>query len=208
MQVLFSLLIGYVLGSLSPAALLSIALGRNLHEEGTGNLGATNTMLVLGKNWGVCVMVFDVCKSWLAARIAKALFPQLVIAALLGSLGAVIGHIFSMFLRFHGGKGVAAFGGMILAYDPGLFLPLLAIAVLLMTLCNYGVAGPVSAGILFPILVYADSGSPAAFLTAALAGILMILAHRVNFARIRSRHEQPFRPYVAEKLHLGKPSVR
>ena len=148
MDIFCSILIGYLLGSVSPAALLSIAKGHNLHEEGTGNLGATNTMLVLGKNWGIFVMVFDVFKSWLAARIARALFPHLAIAALLGSLGAVIGHIFSLFLRFHGGKGVAAFGGMILAYDPGLFLPLLLIAIVLMTAFNYGVAGPISAGIL------------------------------------------------------------
>ena len=206
MDIFCSILIGYLLGSVSPAALLSIAKGRNLHEEGTGNLGATNTMLVLGKNWGIFVMVFDVCKSWLAARIARALFPHLAIAALLGSLGAVIGHIFSLFLRFHGGKGVAAFGGMILAYDPGLFLPLLLIAIVLMTAFNYGVAGPISAGILFPILVYIESGSVSAFLAAAAAGFLMIQAHRVNFRRIRSRDEQPFRPFVAEKLHLGKSS--
>ena len=202
MHVLLSLLIGYLFGSVSPAACLSIVLGRDLHREGTGNLGATNTMLVLGKKCGILVMVIDVLKSFFASRLAKALFPHLALASLLAGLGAVVGHIFSVFLRFHGGKGVAAFGGLMLAWDPALVLPLLGVALVLMTLFNYGVAGPISAGILFPVLVYLRSGDPTAALVAGLAGLAVINAHRINLRRIHDGQEQAFRPYVARTLHL------
>ena len=204
MHALASLLIGYLLGSVSPAALLSILSHHNLHEEGTGNLGATNTMLVLGKNCGVFVMVFDILKSFFAAKLARLLFPQLAIAAMLAGFGAVLGHIHSIFLRFHGGKGVAALAGLIIAYDPGVFVILFGVAFLLMMAFNYGVAGPVSAGLLFPVFVWSGSRNPTMALLAAGAGLLVICAHRINFTRIRTQQEQMFRPFVLARIHGDK----
>ena len=204
MHALSSLLIGYLLGSISPAAILSIIKHRNLHEEGTGNLGATNTMLVLGKNCGILVMVVDILKSFFAAKLARLLFPQLAVAAMLAGFGAVLGHIHSVFLRFHGGKGVAALAGLIIAYDPRVFLILFGLAFLLMMACNYGVAGPVSAGLLFPVFVWAGSRDLLTALIAAGAGLLVIYAHRINFVRIRTQQERLFRPFVLARLHSDR----
>ena len=189
MKSIICLLIGYVLGSVSPAALLARAKGTDLRKEGTGNLGATNSILVLGKKLGMLVMVLDIFKSYLAARIAQRLFARFVLAGLLASLGAIIGHIYSMFLHFHGGKGVAALGGMMLFYKPAFFWLLIVVAIVLMLITNLGVVGPVSAALLFPVLVYIDSGSFSMSAVAAAAGCLIVLSHRKNIQKIRNCQE-------------------
>lgn len=189
MKSLICLLIGYVLGSVSPSALIAGARGMDLRREGTGNLGATNSILVMGKKLGFLVMALDIFKSYLAAKIAQKLFAHFVLAGLLAALGAVIGHIYSMFLSFHGGKGVAALGGMMLFYKPGFFWLLIVVAIALMLVTNLGVVGPVSAAVLFPVLVYFDSGSLSMTAVTAAAGLLILLSHRENIRKIRGGQE-------------------
>ena len=183
------LLIGYVLGSVSPAALLSSARGTDLRHHGTGKLGATNTIIVMGKKLGLLVMMLDIFKSYLAAKIAQKIFTKYILAGLLAALGAMIGHTYSLFLHFHGGKGVAAFGGMILFYRPAFFWLVVLIAIALMLVTNLGVAGPVSAAIIFPVLVYVDSGSISMTAVAAAAGILILLNHLENMRKIKNGQE-------------------
>ena len=90
MKSIICILIGYVFGSFSPAALLSSAKGTDLRHCGTGNLGATNTILVMGKKIGMLVMVLDICKSYLAAKLAQKLFAKFVLAGMLAAFGAVL----------------------------------------------------------------------------------------------------------------------
>ena len=189
MQALICLLIGYLLGSISPAAILSQVTGTDLRKEGTGNLGATNTILVLGKKLGILVMVLDIFKSYLAARLCQRLFQKFLLAGMLAALGAIIGHIHSVFLHFHGGKGVAALGGMMLYYNPAYFWLLIAVAIVLMLITNLGVVGPASAALLFPVLVYFSSGSLAMTAVASAAGLLILLAHRENILKIKNGQE-------------------
>lgn len=189
MKILVSLLIGYMMGSVSPAAIISHLKGTNLRQEGTGNLGATNTMIVMGKKLGMIVMLFDICKAYFAAKIAQKIFADFVLAGLFAALGTVIGHIYSVFLGFHGGKGVAALGGMMLYYKPSFFFLLIFLAIALMLLTNLGVVGPVSAAVLFPILVFFDSGSIPMTALCAAAGLLIILSHRENIRKIRRGQE-------------------
>ena len=132
MKILLCILIGYLIGSLNPAALLSKLKKKDLRKQGTGNLGATNTMIVLGKGYGALVMLFDVAKAFASVKLAQLLFADLAVAGILAGSAAVIGHIYPFYLKFQGGKGLAAFGGMILAVDPLLFIILLVIA---LTLC-------------------------------------------------------------------------
>ena len=189
MKSIICLLIGYVLGSVSPAALLARAKGTDLRKEGTGNLGATNSILVLGKKLGMLVMVLDIFKSYLAARIAQRLFARFVLAGLLASLGAIIGHIYSMFLHFHGGKGVAALGGMMLFYKPAFFWLLIVVAIVLMLITNLGVVGPTSAAVLFPALVYWDSGNLRVTLVCCCVTVLILYSHLINIRKIKAGEE-------------------
>lgn len=121
LETVISLVIGYLLGTLSPAALFAKLKKVNLRKRGTGNLGATNTTMVLGKQYGALVMILDIGKAFLACKLAELLFPELAVAGLLAGAAAVVGHIYPFYMKFKGGKGLAAFGGMILAYNPWMF---------------------------------------------------------------------------------------
>lgn len=199
LRVLFCLLNGYLLGSLSPAALLARVKDVNLRTEGTGNLGATNTTLVLGKQYGVLVMVLDVGKAYLACKVASFLLPEWEIAILLAGAAAVVGHAFPFYMKFRGGKGVAAFGGMILAFDPWFFLILLINAVILMLIVNYGVVGPMSASALFPVMVGVRSRSILEALVCAVTGLLIMLKHWNVFERMRDGSETKVRDFLKGK---------
>ena len=201
MRFLISLLIGYLLGSLSPASLLARLKQTDLRENGTGNLGATNTILVMGKKLGLLVMLLDIFKSYLAAKIAEKLFADFALAGFVSAFGAVLGHIYSLYLHFHGGKGVAAFVGMIIFYRPGFFFLLAGLAIVLMLVTNLGVVGPTSAAVLFPLLVLIDSGNPAIAGVCAAAGALVLLSHRENIRKIRSGEEILVRPFLKKVLN-------
>lgn len=183
MRTLFSLLIGYFIGCLNPAKIVSQRKGVDLRHEGTGNLGTTNTVLVMGKSWGILVLLIDMGKAILSAKIAKWLFPKLVAAGMLAAFGAILGHIFPFHMGFHGGKGLASFGGLVLEYNPLVFLVLLSIGLVLAVIVNFGVALPVSAAILFPIAVAIVSRSLPLFLTALGASAVVLYVHRDNVTK-------------------------
>jgi len=203
MHAFLSLVLGYLIGSLNPAALVSKVKKVNLKEVGTKNLGATNTALTLGKKAGYFVLVFDMAKSFLSYKLAKSLFPQLVVAGLIAGIGALLGHCFPLFLHFQGGKGLASFGGLVLAHDPVQFAILLTLGVILAFSMDYGVYLALSAAALFPIFSYYRSGSPMVFLLAAIAGGLVIVMHWSNFRRARSG-EDPVHVRSGLKKIFGK----
>ncbi len=180
MESILSFGMGYLIGCISPAAWMGKRHHVDLKQEGTKNLGATNTMVVLGRSAGFFVMFLDVLKSYLSARVARALFPQLLTAGLIACLGVILGHCFPLNLHFQGGKGLAAFGGMIMSYKllfaPMILLPGIAMILLLDT----GVAMPVVASLMFPLLVMASDGLWQETLVAAIAGCLILYTHRDN----------------------------
>lgn len=183
MDIVVCLTTGYLLGSMSPAALLAKRKHVNLRKLGSGNLGATNTMLVLGKGYGALVMVIDVLKSILAAKICRWLFPKLALAGLIAGLAAIIGHVFPFYMGFRGGKGLAAFAGMILAYSPRIFLMVLFAALTMMFIANYSYAAPMTAAALFPVLAWLHSGDPWVLLITAAASALIVVKHWSNIGK-------------------------
>ena len=108
--------VAFLVGAVNPATLVARALGVDLRGAGSGNPGATNAGRVLGRKWGVLVLVLDVAKAYLPTLLALWRFG--LWAALVAGLAVVLGHVFSPFLRGHGGKGVACALGAILAVAP------------------------------------------------------------------------------------------
>jgi acyl phosphate:glycerol-3-phosphate acyltransferase len=106
----------FLIGSVNPASLVARALGRDLRSSGSGNPGATNAGRVLGRKWGVLVLVLDVLKAYLPTLIV--LRTMGLVAALVAGFAVVLGHVFSPFLRGRGGKGVACALGTVLAVEP------------------------------------------------------------------------------------------
>ena len=189
MKALFSLILGYFIGNLNSAALVGKRKHVDLKQEGTGNLGATNTTLVLGWKSGVTVMVFDILKSFFSGKLAQFLFPQLRIAGMLACIGAMLGHCFPVLLHFKGGKGLAAFGGLVLCCRP-LFVPIMLFSALgLMFAVDCGVAFPLFVGLIFPVLVLIFHGTAAEVLTAAAAGLLLCALHIGNVKKAMADDE-------------------
>lgn len=196
----FSIILGYLLGCINPAALISKIKKTDIRKDGTGNLGATNVGLHFGKAAGAFVMIFDMLKAVLAVKITEWLFPQIRLARLVAGCSAVLGHIFPFYLKFKGGKGLASFGGMVLAVNPAVFLLLLTVGLICMFIFNYGVALMTSAAILFPFLGAMAEKSFGFFLIAAATSTLILWRFRENYARIKRGEELKVRELLAKKI--------
>jgi len=194
------LILGYFFGAMSPAALVSKVKHKNLQEHGSGNLGATNTMMVFGLRYGVFVLVFDLLKTICASRVARFLFPHLYFAGLIAACGAILGHIFPFYMNFQGGKGVACLAGLLMTYDFLLFLALLAFGILLMFVFNYGVVAPVTVAAMVPVIIARRTHSLKLFLLTAAVCVTIIGKHRDNFQRIKNGEELRIRAYFGGKL--------
>lgn len=200
MAAVVSLIMGYLLGSLSPAAMLSKIKSKDLRKNGTGNLGATNTMLVLGKWYGIMVMVIDILKSYIAVKLARMMFARVAAAGMLAGCGAIVGHIFPLYNKFKGGKGLACMAGMILALDFNVFSMMLTLGVVSVIVSDYAVALPVFAACSTPFVFGMYYASVAVFGVLLIPCTVMLLKHKDNFSRIKRGTEIKFRSYLRKKL--------
>ena len=201
MKITFCILIGYLLGSLNPAALISRLKHKSLRNVGTGNLGATNTALVFGKKLGALVMIFDIAKAYLSVWCARWIAPEYEWLAMLTGAFAVLGHCFPFYLKFKGGKGLAAFGGLVLAYDPLLFLILLITGVALVVITNCGTALAYFAAVFFPAFVcVTDRNVPNKVISVILSIFLMVI-FIPNLLRALSGKDSKPRDFIKEHLH-------
>lgn len=204
MRLVFSMIIGYLLGTISPSAFLAKIKKKNLREEGTQNLGATNTMLTLGTGYGALVLFFDIAKAAIAVKIGQIIAPAYALSGILSGGSAVIGHIYPFYMKFKGGKGLATYGGMILGLDPILFLILLIVSTVCMFVVNYSAGMPMSAGVLFPILYGIDTRSITAFAIAAVISAVIIWKHFSNLLRGRKGEDIKVRDYAVHHLFKKK----
>ena len=201
MEYFISIIIGYLLGCLSPSALISKMKHKNLRQSGTGNLGATNVMLNFGKALGALVMVFDICKAFFAVRLAEYLFPEIALAGMLAGLFAVIGHVFPFYMKFKGGKGLASFGGMVLAYNSLLFLVLLLSGGVLMLIVNYSFILPFYAASVFPVFVAIHSKNVLLTVICAAASVLIMVKHAGNIKKAKDGTDNKIRDFLKRHSH-------
>ena len=185
-----SIALAYLIGSIPFALLLTRRFGAiDLRRVGSGNLGAANVMRATGVTAGVLVMALDMTKGaasvWLAARDSSG-------AAIPAAAGfaAIVGHVYPMWLRFRGGKGVATACGVFAVLTPLAVPPALAVFVAVVWLTKYISLGSVVASIVLPPLAYA-LGSPAPAVAAASgAAALIVFRHRANVLRLRTGTER------------------
>ncbi|HEV8211209.1 MAG TPA: glycerol-3-phosphate 1-O-acyltransferase PlsY [Vicinamibacterales bacterium] len=176
-------LAAYLLGSIPFALILARRWGSDLRAVGSGNLGAANVMRASGVPAGVLVAILDMTKGaasvWLAARVSDG--APLPAAA---GLAAIIGHIYPIWLRFRGGKGVATACGVFSILTPLAVPPALAIFAAAVWLTKYISLGSVLASMALPPIAYA-LGSPApAVIAAAAASAFIVFRHRSNLVRL------------------------
>ena len=177
------ILLSYVLGCSNMALYLSKLRGVDMRKGGSGNLGASNAMILMGWKAGIIVAVHDIGKAVLAVELAKWIFPAVPLLGFIAGVACVLGHMFPFYLKFKGGKGFASYLGMILAMNWKFALCLLAAVLILTVLTDYIVVGTVTSVISFPIYTAIRSGwLPLVILCVATGAIL--IKHRENFVRI------------------------
>lgn len=195
-EIVTAIALGYLIGCINPAWIISKLKKTELRRKGTGNLGATNVFLTLGKRTGVFVMLLDIGKAYAVVLIARSIFPQFALASVLAGSAAILGHMFPFYLNFKGGKGSACLGGAILGLDWKLFLILLLLGVIFAFLSNYPWVVPVSAAGLFPFAYGISTHSNISIAVLLCPSICLILKHMENYRRVREGTEPTIRGYL------------
>lgn len=198
MDYVFSSLIGYALGCISPSYILSCVKNVDIRKSGTKNLGASNTFIHFGRFWGIFVMFFDILKAYFAVKICSLLFPRAFYGGLVAGCAAVIGHNYPAYLKFKGGKGLASFGGLVLAVSPVMFLLLLALSLTAALIINYGCVVALAASVLFPVLVGVHYGSIIPVIIALICSASVFYKHSENIGKIRRGEDIKLRYFIGK----------
>ena len=187
--ILFSALIGYLLGSSNMALYVSRLKGVDLRQIGSKNLGTCNTLLNLGWGWAAAVFLHDAGKAVLAVLLCRRLFPGEPLVGYVAGSAAVVGHIFPFYLRFRGGKGFAAYLGMILILNWRFaLLAILAVAILTLV-TNYIVVGTAATVLSYPVFTAVVRHSWIALAALCIATAVVLYKHRENVVRIANGTE-------------------
>jgi len=184
LKYLIVILIGYLVGCSSMAFYLSKLKGIDIRNSGSGNLGASNTMVVLG--WGAAILVgiHDIGKAVIAVLLAKYIFPELDNVGAVAGVACVLGHIFPFYLKFKGGKGFASYYGMTLALNWKFALVVGVIIVLVTLITDYISLSTTTTIILVPLYLGIMSQSFVLVSILLIATATMLIKHRENYVRI------------------------
>ncbi|MDD6678925.1 MAG: glycerol-3-phosphate acyltransferase [Firmicutes bacterium] len=186
-------ILSYLVGCSNMALYLFRLRKVDARAGGSGNLGASNTVILLGWWAGILVAVHDIGKAALCVWAARTLLPEVPYLGAVAGICAVLGHVFPFYLRFHGGKGFASYLGMTLALNWKLALVVLAVIVAVTLLTDYIVAGTTATITIVPIWmgIVHRSLLLAAILLVGTAVIAYV--HRMNYVRIFRGTEIGFR---------------
>ena len=175
---------GYLLGSIPFGYLLGRWKGVDLHQEGSGNIGAANAVRVLGKSAGFAVLILDALKGALACGMASSEVSQIA-----AGFAAVLGHNFPCWLRFQGGKGIATSAGVLLILTPKSLAVAVGVFLILTATTRIVSVGSLGASIVLPFAVWLVEGWGELLAVTTLMGLLAVYQHRDNIRRLRAGTE-------------------
>lgn len=199
-------LASYLLGSIPSGYLAGKARGIDIREAGSGNIGATNVFRILGRPAGVAVLLLDALKGWLAVTMVAELIalgfgppvttletaPSRLGLQLAAGVAAILGHNYTCWLRFKGGKGIATTGGVALAWMPLPLLLVLGVWGLVFALSRYVSLASIAAAVALPLSAWWLDGRPTMITITSLLGALAIYKHRANIQRLLNGTENRF----------------
>jgi len=187
------LLCAYCIGSIPTGLLLAKAFGGvDIRTKGSGNIGATNVYRTLGRKIGLLTLIGDCLKGLLPVLAAKALQLPVAWIALIG-IAAFLGHIFPIFLRFKGGKGVATALGVFLATSPLAVLGALAVFIAILVSRKYVSLASIAAAAVMPLLTTIINRDATIVTMSLVISAVVILNHHENIARLRNGTENKFK---------------
>ena len=191
---ILTLLIAYLLGSIPTGYLVAKARGVDLRTVGSGNIGATNVFRILGTPAGIFVLLADAAKGWLAVFVVARLVcnwfypaaePQArEWFALCAGIAAILGHIYTCWLYFKGGKGIATAAGVLVALVPVALLIILGIWIVVFAFSRYVSLASISAAAALPLAAWLLGESRTLVLVLAALAALAIYKHKGNIKRL------------------------
>ncbi len=204
---IITIIAAYLLGSIPSSVWLSkYIFNKDIREYGSKNAGATNTFRVLGKIAGIIVLLADIGKGILAVSLSnfvalKLSYHAFITYQLVLGFAATLGHIYSVFLKFKGGKGVATFTGVAYYIFPFAALICTAIFLIVFLISHYISLSSMSSAVAFPICVIRVYQITDFHLTVLLAliPVLVIFTHRSNIGRIIRGEENKMRFFKKKK---------
>jgi glycerol-3-phosphate acyltransferase PlsY len=181
--------LGYALGSVPFAFLLARRAGIDVRVAGSGNVGAANVLRTTGTPLGIATVVLDVSKGAAAVLIAQSIAGTAAAMAAAG-VAAIVGHIYPVWLRFHGGKGVAVAAGVFGVLTPHATLAALAVFSLVVFVTRFVSLGSIAASVtLPPVATFAGAPRQVLLATCVSSG-LILFRHRSNLRRLVERRER------------------
>jgi glycerol-3-phosphate acyltransferase PlsY len=189
---LFALVIfAYLLGSIPSGYIVGTLAGVDVRNAGSGNIGATNVARIVGKRLGALTLLADTAKGYVLVFIALRMGLSPAAIALV-AIAAFLGHLYPVFLRFQGGKGVATAFGALLAIAPVATLMLIGVFAVVV-LCSRRISlGSIAAALAAPIAIWFVSAPPVSIAMSAFLGAMVILRHRDNIGRLIAGTEPRF----------------
>lgn len=200
-------LVSYLLGSLNFSIIFSKGVvKKDIRESGSGNAGATNMLRTYGKKFALLTMLGDIIKVAIAIIIAFLIFgspvkylfasptdptelQQIMFYKQFAGFFCVVGHIFPVFFKFKGGKGVAACTGMVIMVDWRIALILFVIFVIIVAISKWISLGSITIAILYPVILYVFYKNTIVTLIALIFAVMVVVAHRQNIKRILNKTE-------------------
>ncbi len=186
----------YFLGSFPTGLLVGKAKGVDIRKVGSGNIGATNITRTLGKKVGASVLIVDVLKGWLACFLAPLLAARIASLPaetdgdlherlqLTGAVFAILGHNYTCWLRFKGGKGIATTGGALLALMPVGGLICIGVWMVFLALTRYVSIASIAAAVAVPLSAWLTGRSSLMIGVGLTVGALAIYKHKDNIRRL------------------------
>jgi len=188
----------YLLGSIPTGFLVARARGVDIRTVGSQNMGATNVFRVLGKGPGIFVLLADVLKGWAAIALARYMIHSHfadsggrneTIAPILAGLSAILGHIYTYWLQFKGGKGIATSTGVMVALVPVALLICLVTWVVAFVASRYVSVASIAGAMTLPIATWFTTHDLVLTVVTALMAALVIYKHKGNVQRLRNGTE-------------------
>jgi glycerol-3-phosphate acyltransferase PlsY len=177
----------YFIGAIPFSYLVSLLKGVDIRTRGSGNVGATNVLRALGPVAAAAALAADLLKGVAAAWIGTMAGGEWLVVGC--AFAAVVGHCYSIFLRFKGGKGVATSAGVILYLMPRELLIMLVVFLVIVALLRYVSLGSITVAVLLPVLALAMKEPFELLMLCLLMATLVVYRHRENIQRLRSGTE-------------------
>jgi glycerol-3-phosphate acyltransferase PlsY len=187
LEILYTATYSYLLGSIPFGLILTkIFLDKDLRDIGSGNIGATNVLRTGKKSLGFFTLLLDGLKAYISISITFIYYPDYVY---LSALLCVLGHIFSVWLKFKGGKGIAVFLGVLFTLSIKLAIIFIICWSLILYLTKYSsISSLVSTGVIFLCSIYLENSLESIFFFIIL--VIVIYTHRVNIVRLKNKTEK------------------